>query len=112
MTRLVSNEFEVVGVHIKDKESVTLTLRALPSSYKPLKTLLKLIGKVRKLRRAFYLLMKKEYDLCQEESTFDKASYGKWGIAAKSEAERKKPNSCHKGNSISHAKDCFVLLKS
>jgi hypothetical protein len=39
-------ELVVVGVDIKEKELVTLTLQALPSSYKPFKTSFELIGKV------------------------------------------------------------------
>ena len=44
--RSESDELVVVGVDIKDKELVTLMLRALSSSYKSFKTSWKLIGKV------------------------------------------------------------------
>lgn len=45
----------MAGVHIKDKERVLLTLKALPSSYKPFKTSLKLTGEVAQLRREFWI---------------------------------------------------------
>jgi hypothetical protein len=76
--RLVSDELTVVGVDIKDKELVTLTLRALPSSFQPFKSFLKLTGKVAQLtvEELFWLSMQEELDMCEEESTFDRFFYG------------------------------------